>query len=298
MRGPRLLPGLPGERRLSIGLAAFVAASLLCATAAQAQPANVASSVDGRQAIAFLNDQRVANRIPAITSINQALASPWCPNEDAGAWLPGEMARDWSSLTAWGTDTSPWDDAPMHQFSMYDPLFTAAGDVNAGGACMGLGNPVPQPVAPTFYAFVSDAGPSAVPDQEIVEGEGPFAPQNAVGIAEGTPTGPQPLLYALGFPGEQLNPSDSVHAVSWSLRTASGAAVPDVRMADEKAVAAYGYPGYMAVGGAMVPPPLQPGTTYRGRVIWQGPTGRTATQTCSFSTAPASPSASFAGPAR
>ncbi len=197
------------------------------------------------------------------------------------------MARDWSSLTGWSPNASPWDDAPMHQFSMYDPLFTAAGDVNAGGACMGLGNPAPQPASPTFYAFLSDAGPGAVPAQETVEGEGPFAPQNAVGIPEGTPTGPQPLLYALGFPGEQLNPGDSVHAQSWSLSTAAGARVPGVKMADEKAVAAYGYPGYMAVGGVMVPPPLQPATTYRGRVVWQGPSGHTATQSFSFTTAPA-----------
>jgi len=26
------------------------------------------------------------------------------------------VARDWSSLTGWAADASPWDDAPMHQF--------------------------------------------------------------------------------------------------------------------------------------------------------------------------------------
>ncbi len=147
---PRLLLGVPTGRRLPIGFVASLAAVLLCAPGAQAQRASGASSVDGREAIAFLNQQRTANGIPAITTVRQSFASPWCPNEDAGAWLPGEMARDWSSLTEWGADASPWDDAPMHQFSMYDPLFTAAGDVNAGGACMGLGNPASQPASPSF----------------------------------------------------------------------------------------------------------------------------------------------------
>jgi hypothetical protein len=270
-----------GVRRASLCLAASVV--LLCATGAGAQ--DHAVTTDGRQAIEFLNQQRHANGIRAIETVRQDYASNWCPNEDAGSWEQGEMARDWSPYESWAADTNPWDDAPLHQFSMYDPLITAAGDVNNGGACMGVGQPATMPSHPTFYSFVTDTGSAAVPASELVGGEDPFAPQQLVGIPADRPTGPQPILYALGFPGERLDyPADSVHVTSWSLST-GGVRVAGVRMVDEGTVAAHGYAGMLSVGAIMVPPVLAPGTTYVGHVRWRGPSGKSALQTFSFTTA-------------
>jgi hypothetical protein len=97
------------------------------------------------------------------------------------------------------------------------------------------------------------------------------------------PTGPQPLLYALGLPGETLY-SGSPHAVSWSLTTAAGTSVPGVKMVDNAAISAYGFPQFLNEGGVMVPPSLTPNTTYHGSVDWQALNGSTYTQTFAFHT--------------
>ena len=132
-------------------------------------PAAADTPVEGSQAIAFLSQQRQANGIPPITDVNQGFADAWCPNEDYGP-TGGESVRVLSSLTTWTAGSSPWDNAPLHQFGMYDPRWTTAGDINVDGqACMGLGNPAPDPSSPAFYAWTSDTGPSAVPPTETVE---------------------------------------------------------------------------------------------------------------------------------
>lgn len=232
--------------------------------------------IQGAQAIAYLNQQRAANGIPPIGQDIQSFAAAWCPNEDAGP-SGGEWDRDMSgALDAWSATSSPWDNAPLHQFSIYGPLWTGAGDVNAGGeACMGMGDAAGEASSPTYYAWLSDDGPGSVPATETVEGEGPFAPQQAVGIPQGTATGPQPLLYALGLPGESFNsfPETDPHALSWSLATAAGRPVTGVKFVDDSVSAAYGYPGYIPGGGVMVPPPLTPGVTYDGSVLWQALAG-------------------------
>jgi hypothetical protein len=171
---------------------------------------------------------------------------------------------------------------------MYFPGFTAAGDVDAATAtststaCMGLGAMADAPTSPMFYSFINEAGPSAVPTSETVNDEFPFAPQQVVGIPQGTPTGPQPILYALGM--------GYVHALSWSLKTAAGTPVSDVGFADYVSASAAGLDPtafeYL-FAGVMIPPPLAAGTTYRGSVTWQGDNNVTATQTFSFTTAPA-----------
>jgi hypothetical protein len=241
--------------------------------------------IQGAQAIDYLNQQRVANGIPPITQVNQNFAAAWCPNEDHGP-SGGELYRVLSPSLTWSVTASPWDDAPIHQFYMYFPLSTAAGDVNAGGeACMGLGNTAAQPTSPTFYAWIGDQGPtSSVPSDETVN-EGPFAPQQTVGIPYGKTTGPQLLLYAFGLPGEELYARADPHALAWSLSTADGAELQGVKLADDGAAAAFGYPGYLPNGGVMIPPPLKPGTSYRGSVVWQAPDESTYTQTFSFTTA-------------
>lgn len=117
---------------------------------------------EGQEALTFLNQQRAANGISPISTLNQAYVT-WCPNEDSGAW-EGASGRDWSGGDNSSATTSPWDNAPLHQFIMYDPTWSAVGDVNvAEQACLAVGSPNPEALVPTFYAFIADSGPSSVP---------------------------------------------------------------------------------------------------------------------------------------
>lgn len=264
-----------GLRRALVPAATMILAVVLAAPAARADV------IEGAQAIALLNQQRQANGIPPITTIDQAYAAAWCPDEEHGP-LGGEMWRNLSGSVDWTATSSPWSAAPLHQTSLYDPRMDTAGDVNVGSeACLGLNGAAIQPAGGvSFYAFVWEGGHTDVPTTETVRGEGPFAPQQLVGIPEGTPTGPQPLLYAEGI-------GSAPHALSWALTTAGGTPVPDVKFVDNQTVQASGSysPYFLSQGGVMVPPPLQPATTYDGTVSWQGSGGATATQTFSFTTA-------------
>jgi hypothetical protein len=243
--------------------------------------AHADTGIDGAQAIAYLNQQRVANGIPPITTDDQNYAAAWCPDEDSGP-SGGETWRDWSGSVSWSADASPWTDAPLHQISMYDPRMDTAGDINVNGqACMGLGGDANQPATGvTFYAFLWEGGHTNVPNSETVDGEGPFAPQQLVGIPEGQTTGPQPLLFLEGL-------GYSPHAISWSLTDANGTSVPNVEFTDSASAAAAGYSSYfLSQGGVMIPPVLKPDTTYNGTVVWQASGGgATAIQTFSFTTA-------------
>lgn len=260
----------------------WIASVLLVAIGAVVLPgtAGADSGVDGAQAIAFLNQQRAANGIPPITTTNENYAAAWCPDEDHGP-SGGETWRDLSPVVDWTADSSPWTNAPLHQISMYDPRMDTAGDANVDGqACMGLGGDANQPASGvTFYAFVWEGGHSNVPPSETVPGEGPFAPQQLVGIPAGLATGPQPLLFPEGM-------GPAPHAMSWSLTDASGTPVPNVQFADSTAAAAAGYPFYfLSQGGVMIPPVLATDTTYHGTVVWEpSGGGATATQTFSFTT--------------
>lgn len=258
-------------------LLTICAATVSCSSLIAPQHASARGELEGPAAIAFLNQQRAANSIPPVTD-NQEFAAAWCPDEDSGP-SGGESGRDLSSLIAgWSPTTSPWDNAPLHQQDIYNPVFTQAGDANADGqACLGVGAPLGEPAMPTFTAFFSDTGPDGVPTTETVEHEGPFAPQQLVGIPQGTPTGGQIILYAEGMGAE-------VHALSWTLTEADGNPVPHVELVDDIQATDAGYAGYLAGVGVVIPPALKALTVYNLSVLWEGPEGVTAIQTASFKT--------------
>jgi hypothetical protein len=245
-------------------------------------------TLEGQPALEVLNEQRAANGIPPL-SLNQSLAASWCPNEDEGPGGP-EVRRDLSGNGDWGRSYSPWDDAPFHQFSEYSPVFTEAGIVNTGmeasEGCLGVAGARSEPATPTFYAFVSDMGPGDVSPTETVSEEGPFAPQEVVGIPQGTTTGPQLLLYARGMSGEVPYFANQVRVLSWSLTHAGGSPVSGAHLVDEAAMASAGghfseAAGLLAGGGVLIPPPLAPGG-YSLSVVWEGAQGAVATQSLSF----------------
>jgi hypothetical protein len=233
--------------------------------------------IEGPAAIAFLNQQRAANGIPPVTD-NQELAFAWCPDEDNGP-SGGELGRDLSpDVSGWSATTSPWDNAPLHQQDMYNPLYAQVGDVNVEGqACLGAGAPLPEPSTPTFAAFYSDLGPADVPTTETIYGEGPFAPQQLVGLPLGKPTGGQLILYVEGM-------GDEVRALSWTLSDAHGTPVPNVKLVDDTEATAAGYAQYLAGVGILIPPPLKALSVYNLTVVWEGTNSTTATQTLSFMT--------------
>jgi hypothetical protein len=119
-----------------------------------------------------------------------------------------------------------------------------------------------NPSTPTLFAYTGNLGPERVPPREVVCCEGPYAPQEAVGIPLNEPTGPNILFFTLGF-------GDHNHAVSYLL-TDSGGAPVDVKFVDSTTQPPPGQ-DYKAfdTGGDMIPVhPLDPFTDYEATVRW------------------------------
>lgn len=278
-----------GRALSSLSAAVFAGLTLACLPAG-AQASTGPDSSGATQAIAFLNQQRQANGIPAFTRIDNSLATSWCPNEDDGPITESRVLAGGSDPAGFTAGSSPWSAAPLHQILMYDPLARSAGwaamtDAPFDGGevvpyleCMGFGNEAADPSRPTAYTFFSELGPDAVQPSIDVQGEGPFAPQQLAGISQGTPTGPQPIFYVLGV--------GQVKAVSWSLTDQStGQAVPGVHLVDSYAAQAAGYdPSIMWNNAVMVPPVLQPATQYDGTARFTGDGGACVVESFAFAT--------------
>jgi hypothetical protein len=253
--------------------------SLLLALA----PVAHATGLEGAGVLAIVNQQRAANGIPPITTLDQAYASSWCPKEFETPPTQGETGRVSSPVDDWSEDGTPYSTAPLHQYVVYEPLATVAGDVHtaSGVDCMGVGEPellaAISASPPVFYAFVNERGPLHAVSSELAR-ELPTTPQQQLGEPANTRTGPQILLFTVGL-GFQP------HATSVALKSSSGVAVQDVKVAAQ------------FDGGVLVPPPLKPGTSYTLQVDWTGEPRQeisgfevatapavTATQTVSFTT--------------
>jgi hypothetical protein len=285
--GPRQIVGNPpGGASPSGSPAVPVSASQhLRGTSTLVLATGPAQRLIGVAALTDLNRQRELNGIPVIPTINQWFSRAWCPAEDTGP-SGGETMRDWSAALDWDRSMTPWDDAPLHQISLYHPLMTTAGASDAtGGACLGLGNPARSPVTPTFYAYTSDTGRNDVPPVEIVSGERPYAPQELIGIKEGVPTGPQLIVYAEGFPGEAWNTSGAAMQItSATLATGTGQPVRGMHVVDSRTAAGYADATLFSDAAVLIPPRLRPNSIYKAMVEWRSPKGQTARQTFEFAT--------------
>jgi hypothetical protein len=261
--------------RSLLALAAFAV------TLAIAAPAGATSS---QEAVDFLNQQRAANGIPASATFDEHKTTG-CRNhnhymalnglghgEDPGkpGYTPegddytnsGEVAAQGGS--GWSASTNPWDAAPLHQAILFDPRVGKSGydESDEGFFCMRLELVFSNPPTPTFYAYTGNLGPTRVPPREVVCCEGPYAPQEAVGIDQGVPTGPNILFFIRGF-------GFNNHAASYSLTGPSGAV--DVRLVDSTTEPPPKGQGYKAffTGGDMIPvQPLDPFTDYTAKVTW------------------------------
>src|SRR4051794_18954476 len=180
----------------------------------------------------------------------------------------------------WSASTNPWDAAPLHQTLLFDPDVDSAGyDESQGFFCMRFHSVFSQPASPKLYAYTGNLGRENVPTSITVNGEGPYAPQEAVGIPQGTPTGPQILFFTEGF---QQN-----HAVSFSLVGPGGSPV-EAKLVDSTTQPPPGesYKPFRA-GGDLIPVnALDPFTEYTATVLWHDDSsGAEATQTVKFKTA-------------
>src|SRR3954451_7961959 len=184
--------------RLPLRSLAILASSLVAAPPA--------SATTSQEAVDFLNQQRAANQIPANVTLDD-YRTTGCRNhnqymeqnglghgEDPGK--PGYTAEgaDYSNSgevlaeggVQWSATVNPWDFAPLHQSLMFDPQVNSAGYDEAGGfACMRFGFDFASSPTPQLYAYTADSGRTDVPPKIVVNGEGPYAPQEAVGIPQG-----------------------------------------------------------------------------------------------------------------
>jgi hypothetical protein len=256
------------------------------------------------QAIAYLNGQRAANGIPG-DLVNDPARSEGCeqltnvyqfkpgqyPHRELES-QPGYTPAGAEAATSdqaqspgdWSATANPWQTAPLHLASLFDPSRTTAwyaethGKWGAGRNCMGTAG-TRAFASPTFFSLPGDktsgTDPSEVADEE------PFTPGMAVGIPSGTETGSAILLWAEG--------TDAV-LQSASLREAHGAPVP-VRVVTASTPAPMSPPGWPpesgGVGGNFVIPtaPLSFASQYSLTAGWSDSTGRSFTQSVSFTTA-------------
>jgi hypothetical protein len=261
-----------------------------------------ASATTASEAVDFLNQQRAANQIPANITLddyrttgcrnhNNYMAQngdvlvhgeepgkPGYTAEGADYSNTGEvLAEGGSGFTA---TTNPWDTAPLHQTILFNPNVDTAGyDESGAFFCMRVHLVFTQPADPAMYAYTSNLGRTNVPRSITVANEGPYAPQEAVGIPQGVPTGPQILFFIDGFGNN--------HATSYSLTGPGGAAV-EAKLVDSTTPPPNGesYKAFQA-GGDLIPVnPLEPLTEYTATVAWHNDdSGTDKTQTVTFKTA-------------
>ena len=280
-----------------------VRARLACSTAVTAAliAAAPAAATTSEQAVQFLNQQRAANKIPANVQLDsyrttgchnhnnymeqnglqhgEDPSKPGYTPEGADYSNSGEVLAEGGS--GFSETTNPWDAAPLHQSLLFDPSVNQAGyDDDGTFFCMRFGFDFTAPSSPTLYAYTSNGGREGVPASETVNGEGPYAPQEAVGIPQGTPTGPNILFFVDGFGSKN-------HATAFSLKGPGGGEV-ESKMVDSSTPPPNGQ-SYQAfnTGGDLIPVhPLDPFTEYQVSVTWHNDdNGQEMPQTLSFKTA-------------
>ena len=271
-------------------------AAIGCSLGALALAAPAAATTSS-EAIAFLNQQRAANSIPG-NLVEDPQRATGCANhnnyqelnggghgEDPSrpGYTPegadpnsGEVLAGAGGFTA---TSNPWDGAPAHQALLFDPLGNTAGyDESHGFSCLRMGYDFdsPPPSVPKLYAFTGDSGRVNVPTSLLVDGEGPYALQEAVGIPQGVTTGPNILFSERGF--------DNNGALSSKMTGPDGDV--ETRMVDSTSQAPDGSGQvYESGGDLVVVNPLDPGTTYDVAVTWENSAGQQLPQSVSFTTA-------------
>lgn len=277
-------------RPILLSVTAALVAGLLPATASAQRTADI---------LPFYNAERTANGLPTVTQVNgpqemgcanhlgymEANGNQLVHGETPGnpGYTPTGNFQDGAggsevlaSGAGWGSGSDPWETAPIHLYLMLDPTVASTGYADDGQfACQRMAGGADGPTAPlSFYAWSFIGGRTGVPASEQA-GEGPYTPQQLVGIPADQTTGPNLLLFSAGDKGKPL---------SASLTGPGGVAVA-VMLVNVDSVSAVGTGGWFNGGGVLIPPaPLAPASTYQATVVWSDQ-GQQATQQFSFQTA-------------
>jgi hypothetical protein len=208
-----------------------------------------------------------------------------------------DLANGVGALPLWGDHAidNAWANAPLHLVSLFNPVARYAW-FGAGpfGACMGTApdNPLQSHargrlVSPRFFSLPGNGVGDVWPVQVV--NDLPFAPQEAVHIPAGRPTGPNIILFPEGL---------QVRIDRAQLRSADGRGVA-LRVVTP-ATPTPPYPSgwravkYMGeeVGDVwfVIPTrPLRGATHYRLTALWSDAAGRRYTQRVRFKTLARSP---------
>jgi hypothetical protein len=255
-----------------------------------------AHATTSQEAVALLNVQRAANGIPADVAYspeltigcqkhNEYMAIHGMKHHEAegeqgyspegageGPYGGSEVL---ASMGGWSQTSHPWVDAPIHEYLMFNPAVTLSGYDESGYQCMRMSGRRTVST-PSFYEYTGPQGRAGVPYAERA-GELPYIPQQLVGIPDDQETGPNLLLFSLGFGG-------LLEAQEASLVGPDGPV--DIRMVVQSSNNDIGNGSWFYGGGVMIPvAPLRPFATYTARVLWRNSTAALAEQNFSFETA-------------
>jgi hypothetical protein len=263
---------------------------LAVAAPALVGPPAAHADTTGPAMIAGLNAQREANGIPGGIAENpewssacakhmQYVAANTLTHEEDPSRPQYSAEGDWAGRTSvlttngdgWADGVGPWENAPIHLMQLLAPSLSVTG---AAPGCMVTwkGYQREQPPAPQLLSYPGDAR-TAIPFEQVAR-ESPMVPGDAVGLPEGTTTGPHLYVLAWG--------SGRGRIAEGSLQGPSGPV--EIRSVDNQTPQVG---SYLPPGGILIPArPLAPLTTYTARVSFTGDGAGASplTRTWSFTT--------------
>lgn len=170
--------------------------------------------------LAYLNMERARWGLPAGLALNPVW-SQGCAAHDTyladnnrlehpeDSSLPGASpGGEWAGLhsilaegPSWASEANPWENAPLHLDSLFDPDLTIVGiDESRDRTCTTTSSVIGAPLQPggTVITYPGD-GTNGFPPAELAS-ELPFVPGKFVGVPEGTIAGGELFVYE--EPGE------------------------------------------------------------------------------------------------
>ena len=251
------------------------------------------------QIAAFLNHQRVSNGIPGQIALNPAWVSgcehhvryeelngiTWTHEETPGRpgfTKDGQLAGlsgDQSYTFGFDSGTNPFENLPTHLIDLMAPALQQIGAYEDGRrVCIQVSGGYTRQFTKNQIFVYPGPGHAGVPTSQVVHGEFPMSPGDAVGLPQGTTHGPTIYVMSAG-PWIAQQP---LHITSASLRGPSGPVA--VRIVDPTRHPKLGY--YVAPGAFFFIPvsPLSPGTTYTASATVRAKDGTKLTKSWSFRT--------------
>jgi hypothetical protein len=256
-----------------------------------------ADRITNRQAIAFLNEQRVSSGLPSVQfspKLSQGCAAhdrymtlngfghgeipgrPGYSPEGAGEGeYGGSEVLHWGGYGYGPDGVNPFENAPIHLYLMLEPTVSSVGYHAGNFVCARMRGGGPGGgTGPQFYSYPGPGATGVWHSQQAAES--PYIPQQLVGIPEDKKTGPNILLFSTGA-GRNLK------ATSFSLTGPDGA-VP-AKLVVESTSNKIGNGRWFSGGGVLIPVnPLRPRSNYEVTIDWVNDSRKTFKQSFGFTT--------------